>query len=121
MIRFALCLSLLASPALAFQARNDVSVSGTADQIVVAARPGLSSPESWCAAAEFVVRVLGMPSATRIYRVSPPPRRSGEDVMFSLSATNASERTGLLRIGATDNSVSAGHARALCDLGHPRF
>lgn len=121
MIRYALLFSLLAGPAVAFQARNDARVTGTADQIVVAARPGLSGPESWCAAGEFVVRILDMPSATRIYRVSPPPRRSGEDVIFSLSPEGAAARTGLLRIGATENSVSAGHARALCDPGRPWF
>lgn len=121
MFRAALILSLLASPALAFQARNDAHVSGSADKIVVAARPGLASSESWCAAGDFVIRALGLPLNTPVYRVSPPPRRATEAVVFSLSPEGASEKTGLLQIGAPDNQVSAGHAQSLCWFGRWRF
>ena len=77
MFRSVLLLSLLATPAMAFQARNEARVSGTADRIVVAARPGLAAPDSWCAAGDFVIRSLGLPAATPIYRLSPPPRVRG--------------------------------------------
>jgi hypothetical protein len=121
MFRAALILSLLASPALAFKARNDAYVSGSAEEIVVASRPGLASSESWCAAGDFVIRALGLSLGTPVYRVSPPPRQAGEAVVFSLSPAGASEKTGLLQIGEHDNHVSAGHAQSLCWFGHWRF
>jgi hypothetical protein len=116
-----LLLSFLASPAMAFQARNDAQVTGTAAEIVVASRPGLSSSESWCAAGDFVIRALGQPATTPLYRVTPPPRRAGETVTFSLSSEAATDRTGLLLLGDRDASLSAGHAQALCRLGRWRF
>lgn len=113
--------TLLATPAFAFQARNDAQVTGTADRIVVASRPGLSSPESWCAAGDFVIRALGLPGSTPVYRLTPPPRRAGETVEFSLSPEGASERTGLLQLGQSDASLSAAHAQALCRVGRWRL
>lgn len=121
MVRFLLLLSLLASPAMAFQARNDAQVTGTAAEIVVASRPGLSSAESWCAGGDFVIRALGQPASTPLYRITPPPRRAGEAVIFSLSPEGAADRTGLLQIGAPDASLSAAHAQALCRVGRWRF
>jgi hypothetical protein len=121
MFRCVLLLSFLASPSMAFQARNDAQVAGTAAEIVVASRPGLSSSESWCAAGDFVIRALGQPATTPLYRVTPPPRRAGETVTFSLSSEAATDRTGLLLLGDRDASLSAGHAQALCRLGRWRF
>jgi hypothetical protein len=121
MVRFVLLLSLLASPAMAFQARNDAQVTGTAAEIVVASRPGLSSAESWCAAGDFVIRALGQPASTPLYHITPPPRRASEAVIFSLSPEGAADRTGLLQIGARDASLSAAHAQALCRVGRWRF
>ena len=121
MSRAALLLSLLASPALAFQSRNDAQVTGTAERIIVASRPGLASSESWCAAGDFVIRGLGLSSTTPIYRISPPPRRAGEAVEFSLSSEGVSDRTGLLQLGESDASLSAGHAQALCRIGRWRL
>ena len=121
MVRFVLFLSLLASPAAAFQARNDAQVTGTAIEIVVASRPGLSAAESWCAAEDFVIRALGQPTSTPLYRLTPPPRRAGGEVTFSLSPEGATDRSGLLQIGAHDASLNAAHARALCRVGRWRF
>ena len=121
MFRCLLLLSLLASPAMAFQARNGAEVTGTATEIVVVARPGLSSSESWCAAGDFVIRGLGLSGTTPVYRLSPPPRRGGEGVTFSLSPEGASERTGLLQIWPQGNGVSAAHAQALCRSGGKRY
>lgn len=121
MFRTVLLLSLFASPALAFQARNDAQVTGSAERIIVASRPGLASSESWCAAGDFVIRSLGLSSATPIYRISPPPRRVGEAVEFSLSPEGAADRTGLLQLGQSDASLSAAHAQSLCRVGRWRF
>lgn len=118
MLRSFLLLSFFTAPALAFEARNGVEVQGNADRIEVQPSPGQASPESWCAAGDFVVRGLGMAGQTLVYRVSPPPRRGGEGVVFSLSPEGASERTGLVQIGAHDNAVTAAHAQALCRGGH---
>lgn len=121
MFRSLLLLSFMASPAMAFQARNDLHVSGDAGAIVVAARPGQAAPQSWCAAGDFVIRGLGLSSTTPIYRITPPPRRSGESVTFSLSPEGASERTGLVRLVGEGNAVSAGHAQSLCRFGRWRY
>ena len=117
MLRAALILTLISSPAMAFQARNTVSVSGTADQITVAASAGQGPAQSWCAAGDFAIRALGLPNATLIYRVTPPPRRSGETVVFSTQAGGASEKTGLIVFGDQADAISAGFAQSLCIVG----
>lgn len=117
MFRAALILGLLASPAMAFTAKNAARVTGNSEQIVVASRSGLSDAESWCAAGDFVIRSLHMPAGTQVYRVSPPPRKPKEAVVFSLSAKGASAKTGLNTLGGAANSVSAGHAQSLCKQG----
>ena len=114
MFRSILLLSLMTSPAVAFTARNGVQVTGHADQIEVQPSAGQAAPQSWCAAGDFVIRQLGLSASTPVYRVSPPPRRGREGVIFSLSAEGASSRTGLLRLGATDASLTASHAQSLC-------
>ena len=121
MFRSILLLSLIASPALAFTARNGVEVQGSADQINVEPSAGQAAPESWCAAGDFVIRELGQPATTPLYRVTPPPRRAGEGVTFSLLPEGATDRTGLLLLGDRDASLSAGHAQALCRVGRWRF
>lgn len=121
MFRSILLLSLIASPALAFTARNGVEVQGSADQINVEPSAGQAAPESWCAAGDFVIRGLGLSGTTLVYRLSPPPRRGGEGVTFSLSPEGTSERTGLLHIGTHGNAVTAAHAQMLCRSGGKRF
>ena len=121
MFRSILVLSLIASPALAFTARNGVEVQGSAEQINVAPSAGQAAPDSWCAAGDFVIRGLGLSGTTPVYRLTPPPRRGGEGVTFSLSPEGASERTGLLQIGPHGNGVSAAHAQALCRSGGKRY
>ncbi len=121
MFRSILLLSLLSSPAMAFQARNGVQVIGNSDQVVVQPSPGQAAPQSWCAAGDFVIRGLGLAASTPIYRITAPPRRGAETVVFSLSPEGASDRTGLLRLGAVDNNVSAGHAQSLCTMGRWMF
>lgn len=75
---------------------------------------GKSGPRAfWSAAGDYVVRELGLSPNTRIYRISPPPRRSGQGMTFSLSPEGA-QRTGLAIIGSP-LGVRAGHARAISD------
>ncbi len=85
---------------------------------------GLSGPtDFWCAAGDYVNNFLGMPGGTRIYRLSPPPRRSGEGIRFSLNPEGAADKTGL-SIFSSDgpsNSVSAAMAYALCPPRFPFF
>ena len=123
MIRSALILTLipLASPALAFQARNGVEVTGSAQRIEVQPSAGQAAPQSWCAAGDFVLRGLGLPGTTPVYRMTPPPRRGGEGVVFSLSPEGASARTGVVQLGADDNALSAAHAQAMCRVGRWRY
>ena len=116
----AACLAAL--PAQAFVASNGLLVQRVNETdffVPVRGRPGATS--FWCAAGDFVIRELGQPATTPLYRVSPPPRRAGEGVSFSLSPEGATDRTGLLLLGDRDASLSAGHAQALCRVGRWRF
>ncbi len=108
--------ALMAPPAAAFTAWNGNAVRESAPgQFEVRWRGGLSgAPEFWCAAGDFVVRGLGLSHATRIWRISPEPRRSGAPVRFSLSSEGAVD-TGLVILWGDDSSLSASGAKALCE------
>lgn len=121
MLRITFILSLLSSPALAFQARNDLTVTGDEAGFTVAASAGQSAPFSWCAAGDFVIRALGKPSATPIYRISPTPRRAGQGVQFSLNPEGAAPKSGLIEFGDQDGEVPAGHAQGLCQNRRDAF
>lgn len=114
MVRIALILSLLASPALAFQSQNGLRVTQSAGQIEVAPSPGQSAPASWCAAGEFVISQMGLPPSTPIWRLSEPPRKAGQGVMFSLTANGAAQKSGVIQFGDTDAAFTAAAAQALC-------
>lgn len=74
---------------------------------------GRSGPRDfWCAAGDYVRYDLNLPGKTRIYRLSEPPRKSGEAVRFSLAPEGAT-KTGLALIGG-GNSISAAHALLQC-------
>ncbi|WP_211322751.1 hypothetical protein [Palleronia aestuarii] len=68
----------------------------------------------WCAAGEFAIRGLGLPTGTRLYRYSAPPRRSGEGIAFGLDPARG-QPTGLLRV-AGGQSVTAAYARRFCEF-----
>ena len=70
----------------------------------------------WCAAADYAARKLGARSATRIYRISEPPRRAGQGIRFSLEPTGKASRTGLNSIGNDDASLSVGSAQNQCEV-----
>jgi hypothetical protein len=60
------------------------------------------------------VVILRKPSTTPLWRVSAPPRKPGEGIVFALSPEGAATDTGLVQFGEEDASLTAGAARALC-------
>lgn len=112
---FFIIAALMATPASAFVAENDLIVRGTGGGTFEVPYRGLSGvSQFWCAAGDYVIRDLGQPSTTKIYRTSSPPRRSGNGITFSLSSEGA-KRTGLFVLGSP-RGISASHARSLCDV-----
>ena len=105
---------LMATPASAFMAQNDLVVRGTGSTSFEVPYRGLSgASDFWCAAGDYVIRELNLPVTTKIYRTSSPPRRSGQGMTFSLSSENA-KRTGLILFGKS-RGVSASFAREQCN------
>ncbi len=68
--------------------------------------------EFWCAAGEYVIRKLSLSPTTRVYRLSPPPRRSGQGITFSLSPEGA-QNPGVFT-SSSDGGLTASFARSLC-------
>jgi hypothetical protein len=75
-----------------------------------------SDQDFWCAAGNYAARKLGAKSATRIYRISEPPRRAGQDIRFSLDPAGKASRTGLNSVGADDGSLSVASAKNQCEV-----
>jgi hypothetical protein len=120
----ALALGLLANPASAFLAQNDFTVRPLDNgRFEVRPRGKLGVSDAWCAAGDYVIRLLDLPRSTMIWRISEPPRRSGESIVFSLSSQGAASSTGLVGIGSSGAAVSASHAQALCQtsINNRRF
>lgn len=108
-------LAALAPPAHAFLTTNDLIVEPSgADSFHVPYRGLSGASDFWCAAGDYVIRHLHLPPDTRIFRLSSPPRRARQGVTFALSSEGA-QRTGLLIFGDR-LSVSAAHARQLCEV-----
>lgn len=116
-ISLAIVMAFLAGPSAAFQAQNKMVVEprGTTDFHVAYLGGRAGAPDFWCAAGDYVVRKLGQPANTRIYRTTSVPRRSGMGLDFSLSSEGA-KPTGLLVLFGSNRFVSAANARALCNL-----
>lgn len=112
----ALILALFAAaPAQAFTAQNGLAVRTAADGFTVHWRGGRAgAADFWCAAGDYAIRALQVDPATRIYRASSPPRRSGEAIRYTLDAAQATGQTGLAILGAEGGGVTAGHAQSLC-------
>jgi hypothetical protein len=103
-----------ATPAAAFQAQNNFTVRQLDNtRFEVLSRGGLSATDAWCAAGDFVIRFRGLPRNTPIWRISEPPRASGQSIVFSLSSEGASSSTGLASFGG-GSSVTASHGQSLC-------
>lgn len=115
----ALCLA--ADPARAFIASNDLVVEREGPATFAVPYRGRSgAPAFWCAAGDYAARVLGAAATDRIWRLSEPPRRSGDGIRFSLAPDGRASRTGLALIGEDDASLSVAHARQLCEPRLPR-
>ncbi|GHC48183.1 hypothetical protein [Neogemmobacter tilapiae] len=115
MKKFLLAVTLvLAGPAQAFMAENDVRVAAMdGGQFLVGPVPGMGAAASWCAAGDYALRKLNLAPTDRIWRVSVPPRKQGEGVVFALTGDGASPKTGLVRI-PDDGSMTVAGAQALC-------
>lgn len=117
MFRCTLIIACLAAvPAQAYLAGNDLVVEpeGPAS-FSVPFRGASGAPAFWCAAGEYARVALGAAPGARIYRLSEPPRRSGEGIRFSMNPEGAASRTGLGVVGRDDGSLSVFHAEILCD------
>ena len=119
MIRYLLLPLLAATPAAAFTAQNDMRVIPTGTAAFSVPWNGDSAPTAfWCAAGDYVIRDLGQPPYTRIYRTSPVPRQSGQPMDFALSAQTSVGDTGLALFGSDDGGVSAAFAQNFCNDLH---
>ena len=108
--------TLAAAPASTFQATNGLLVNPAPGAGFDIPYRGLSgASDFWCAAGDYVIRGLHLAPSTRIWRVSPPPRKAGEGIGFSLSPDGAATATGLAQL-TPGGSLSAAHAQSLCDL-----
>ena len=106
---------VLMQPASAFIAANDLVVEDLGGDRFSVPYHGLSGDSDfWCAAGDYVIRDLGLAPSTRIYRTTPPPRRSGQGITFSLSKEGA-QSPGWL-VFSRDDGLRASFARSLCDL-----
>jgi hypothetical protein len=116
MIRPALIAAALltAAPAHAYLAQNDLRVQGQGDRFEVLASPGMGTSRAWCAAGDYAVVILGLPGTTPLWRMSEPPRKAGEGIVFGLGPEGAARTSGLFQFGDNDASLTAGAARALC-------
>lgn len=104
-----------AAPADAFLAKNGLVVEPSGSQFDVPYRGQSGARAFWCAAADYAVHALGAKPATRIWRMSEPPRRSGEGITFSLSSEGAAQSTGLAIFGGRGASLTVAHADLLCE------
>ncbi len=104
----------LALPAHAFQARNGMTVAPSGGQdFTVKFDSQAADADYWCAAGDFAQRSLGLASKTRVYRMSPTPRKAGQGISFTLDAAKASGQTGITTFGGlNDGAFSAGGAAA---------
>jgi hypothetical protein len=118
MLRFLLIAAALAAaaPAHAFTSSNRMRVDATGPvTFSVSARSGQTGAiDFWCAAGEYAWKKLRAPNNARIYRLSEPPRRGGQPIVFSLDPTGKASRTGLAVIGNDDGSLSVASARNQC-------
>ena len=120
MLRYVLFAAALvaAAPAHAFTSSNRMRVEATGPvTFSVTARGGnYGASDFWCAAGEYAWRRLRAPNSARIYRLSEPPRRGGEPIVFSLDPTGKASRTGMAVLGRDDGSLSVSSARNQCEV-----
>lgn len=111
---------LLAAPAHAFVAPNRLPVQPTGSDpatFTVGYRGNANGDiDFWCAAGAYANSRLNAASTARIYRISPPPRRAGQGVTFSMNPAGAAGSTGLATIGGSDGSMTVASARQQCQV-----
>ena len=106
----------LAAPADAFILGNRMQVTalGGAD-FAVAFTPRAEETDYWCAAGSYVTRRLGLDSRTRVFRMSPEPRKRGQGISFTLDKARGTGSTGITTFGGLqDGGMSAGSAYQYC-------
>ena len=104
----------LTTPAAAFVAENGLSVQARgADGFEVRWKGPAGASDFWCAAGDFAVRDLNLPTSTTIYRYDAPRRARGEAIRFGLDERLA-QRTGLLRLQG-GRGLTAAYARRFCE------
>jgi hypothetical protein len=76
----------------------------------------------FCAAGDYVKRRLRASGSTPIYRLSEPPRRSGEGLRFSLDPVGATMRTGVIVLQSVGpaNSFSVNNGLVFCEQSRRR-
>lgn len=120
MLRLLLVAAALAAaaPAHAFTSSNRMRVEATGPvTFSVSARGGnYGASDFWCAAGEYAWKRLRAPNNARIYRLSEPPRRSGQPIVFSLDPTGRASSTGMAVLGRDDGSLSVSSARNQCEM-----
>lgn len=117
-------LSAFSSPALAdFRAINGMWVRDLGKgEFLVRYEARLNETDFWCAAGDYARRVLGASGKTRLYRVTPPPRKAGQGIIFTLDAAKSGGDTGISSYGkdAAKDSLSVGHVTGnFCRLPRP--
>lgn len=101
---------LFPQSAAAFTAQNGMTAVQTApSEITVIHEARRDDADYWCAAGDFVQRVMGLPGRTPIWRASPKPRGAGQGIVFTLDPANQAPGAGISQfgIGPRDGSVSA--------------
>lgn len=108
----------LALPASAFTAPNRLPVRPTGpDSFQVEFRAfARGDVDFWCAAGAYANSQLRAPATAQIFRISPPPRRAGQGVAFSMNPQGAAGNTGLQTIGGPRPSMSVAAARQQCQV-----
>ncbi|MGL6210349.1 MAG: hypothetical protein ACRC14_11040, partial [Paracoccaceae bacterium] len=101
-MRIALTLAVLAaaSPALAnggFRPLPIVADNGT--DFTVGFYSQARTTDYWCAAGNYITNIKGMPDRTRVYRLSPSPRRAGQGITFTLDPARSTGETGISTFG----------------------
>lgn len=110
-----LATAALAAPAQAWVASNGFVVERIDDlHFQVNSRGRLGPSNAWCAAGDYVIKNLGLPFATPIWRASPKPQRGGDPILFTLVPSDRHYETGLAQIGNETGAVSASLAQQLC-------
>lgn len=104
--------ALAATPADAFFADLRLRVEqGPGNDFTVQYKSQAELTDYWCAAGLFVTQTLNLPDRTRVYRLSPPPRKQGQGIAFTLDAARSAGETGISTFGGPqDGSMSAGGA-----------